>query len=94
MARAIAGEYVVLGAIGTLAGIAVGALLVGLISPLITISPRGLVPVPDVVVQWPLPVLGTVVGVLALGAMLAVVVTTRTLLRRASGALLRLGDEG
>ena len=65
-----------------------------MISPLITISPRGLVPVPDVVVQWPLPVLGTVVGVLALGAMLAVVVTTRTLLRRASGALLRLGDEG
>lgn len=94
LARAIVGEYVVLGAIGTLAGIAVGALLVGLISPLITISPRGLVPVPDVVVQWPLPVLGTVVGVLALGAMLAVVVTTRTLLRRASGALLRLGDEG
>ena len=57
-------------------------------------SPRGLTPVPGVVVQWPWPVLGTVVGVLAVGAMLAVVITTRTLLRRASGALLRLGDEG
>ncbi|CAM5790537.1 ABC3 transporter permease protein domain-containing protein OS=Cellulomonas persica OX=76861 GN=CPE01_17770 PE=4 SV=1 [Cellulomonas persica] len=94
LARSIVGEYLLLGVIGTAAGIGVGALLAWVVGPLVTVSPRGLAPVPAVVVQWPWPVLGSVVGALALGAMLAVVVTTRALLRRASGALLRLGDEG
>lgn len=94
LARAVVGEYVLLGALGTVAGVAVGALLAWVVGPLLTVSSRGLVPVPDVVVQWPWTVLATVVGALALAATLAVVVTTRALLRRASGALLRLGDEG
>ena len=94
LVRAIVGEYGLLGAIGTIAGVAVGALLAWFVGPLVTVSARGLAPVPSVVVQWPWPVLGAVVGTLTIGALLAVVVTTRALLRRASGALLRLGDEG
>lgn len=94
LVRAIVGEYLLLGAIGTIAGVAVGALLAWFVGPLVTVSARGLAPVPSVVVQWPWPVLGAVVGTLTIGALLAVVVTTRALLRRASGALLRLGDEG
>ncbi|UJP41185.1 FtsX-like permease family protein [Cellulomonas palmilytica] len=94
LSRAVLGEYSLLGALGTAAGLAVGALLVRVVTPLVTVSDVGLAPVPAVLVEWPWPVLGTVVAAVAAGATLAVVVTTRALLRRTSGALLRLGDEG
>ncbi len=94
LSRAVLGEYALLGLLGTVAGVLVGAALVRVVGPLVTVSPRGLAPVPGVLVQWPWPALAAVVAVIGLGATLAVVVTTRALLRRTSGALLRLGDEG
>jgi len=94
LVRAVVGEYALLGAVGTLAGLAVGAVLARVVGPLLTVSATGGSPVPGTVVQWPWPALGAVVAAVVVGAMLAVVVTTRALLRRASGALLRLGDEG
>jgi len=94
LARAVLGEYALLGALGTAAGVGVGVLLARVVAPLVTVAGDGRAPVPGVVVQWPLPVLAVVVGTVAAGATLAVVVTTTALLRRTSGALLRLGDEG
>lgn len=94
LVRAVVGEYALLTVVGTVAGVAVGAVLARVVGPLLTVSATGGSPVPGTVVQWPWPALATVVGAVAVGALLVVVLTTRALLRRASGALLRLGDEG
>jgi hypothetical protein len=93
LVRSVLVEHVILGSLGLAAGLALGALLAHVVAPLVTVSATGGRPVPQVVVHWPWPtelVLVTVLVVLVGGA---VALTTNLLLRRASGELLRLGDE-
>jgi len=93
LVRAVLLEHGILGVLGLLAGLALGALLATVVGPLVTVSAAGARPVPAVVVVWPWPVQLALVAVLLVLAGTAVAVTTSALLRRASGALLRLGDE-
>lgn len=94
LVRAVLLEYALLGVVGFGSGLAIGALLASVIGPLVTVSPGGGVPIPVVLVQWPWPAQVALVGGTAALAALAVVLTAQSLLRRASGELLRLGDEG
>ncbi|MCR6687950.1 ABC transporter permease [Cellulomonas sp.] len=94
LVRAVAAEHAVLGVLGTAAGLGVGALLARVVAPVVTVAADGTPAVPDVVVQWPWVTFAVVVGGIAVAATLAVLVTANALLRRASGELLRLGDEG
>ncbi|WP_158580681.1 ABC transporter permease [Cellulomonas rhizosphaerae] len=93
LVRSVLSEHAVLGLVGVAAGMALGALLAQVVAPLITTSASGAAPVPGVVVQWDwsaqLALLGILVGLVTL----VVALTTGTLLKRASGQLLRLGDE-
>jgi hypothetical protein len=63
------------------------------VAPLVTVSAEGSRPVPAVVVQWPWPTQAALVVALVVLVGGAVALTTSSLLRRASGELLRLGDE-
>lgn len=94
LVRAILGEHALLGAVGVVAGLAVGWLLATVLTPVITDSAAGLSPVPPVVLQWPWPAQLALVGGIVLACGLVVLAVAQLLLRRASGALLRLGDEG
>lgn len=93
LVRSILVEHAVLGGIGVVVGVALGSLLAHVVGPLITTSSSGTPPVPGVVVQWDwtaqLVLLGGLVALVAL----VVGLTTSTSLARASGELLRLGDE-
>ncbi|GEK21255.1 FtsX-like permease family protein [Cellulomonas xylanilytica] len=93
LVRSVLVEHGILGILGLLAGLTLGALLGHVVAPLVTVSPEGGRPVPAVVVQWPWPTQLMLVTALVVLVGLAVVVTTNSLLRRASGELLRLGDE-
>ena len=78
---------------GLAAGLALGALLARVVAPLVTVSATGGRPVPQVVVHWPWPAELALVTLLVVLVGTAVALTTNLLLRRASGELLRLGDE-
>ncbi|MGY4643537.1 FtsX-like permease family protein [Cellulomonas sp. URHB0016] len=93
LVRAVLVEHTILGALGIVAGLALGAVLAGVVGPLVTVSAAGTSPVPYVIVHWPWPTQLALVAALLVLAGAAVTITTATLLRRASGALLRLGDE-
>jgi len=93
LVRAVLVEHGILGVLGLVAGLALGALLASVVGPLVTVSAAGTRPVPSVVVQWPWPTQLALVAALLVLAGAAVAATTAALLRRASGALLRLGDE-
>lgn len=93
LVRSVLVEHAILGTVGVVVGLALGALLAQVVAPLITTSAAGEPPVPGVLVQWDwttqLALLGGLVALVAL----VVGLTTSTLLKRASGELLRLGDE-
>ena len=93
LVRSVLAEHAVLGVVGVVVGMALGALLAQVVAPLITTSASGAAPVPGVVVHWDwaaqLTLLSVLVGLVAV----VVALTTGTLLKRASGQLLRLGDE-
>jgi hypothetical protein len=86
-------EHAILGVLGLLAGLTLGAVLARVVSPLVTVSASGGRPVPTVVVEWPWPTQLTLVTLLVGLVAAAVALTANSLLRRASGELLRLGDE-
>lgn len=93
LVRSVLVEHAVLGTVGVAVGLGLGALLAHLVAPLITTSASGTAPVPGVVVSWSWA--GQLALLAALVALVGLVValTTDTLLKRASGELLRLGDE-
>jgi hypothetical protein len=93
LVRAVLVEHTILGALGIVAGLALGAVLASVVGPLVTVSAAGSSPVPYVIVHWPWPTQLALVAALLVLAGAAVTITTATLLRRASGALLRLGAE-
>ncbi|ROS23039.1 FtsX-like permease family protein [Cellulomonas sp. PhB150] len=93
LVRSVLVEHAILGTVGVVVGLALGALLAHVVAPLITTSASGQPPVPDVLVEWDWGYQLALVGALVLLVALVVGVTTSTLLKRASGELLRLGDE-
>ncbi|MFS0705753.1 FtsX-like permease family protein [Cellulomonas sp. 179-A 9B4 NHS] len=93
LVRALVLENALLVALGTAAGVAVGVLLGHVVGPVLTTSPDGRSPSPPARVVWDwLPQTG-LVGALALGACATVAVVGTSLVRRTTGALLRLGDD-
>ncbi|MET0789648.1 MAG: FtsX-like permease family protein [Cellulomonas sp.] len=93
LVRSVLVEHGILGTLGLVAGLALGALLAWVVAPLVTVSATGGRPVPQVVVHWPWPAELVLVALLVGLVGTAVALTTNLLLRRASGELLRLGDE-
>jgi ABC-type lipoprotein release transport system permease subunit len=91
--RAVLVEHAVIGVLGVAAGLAIGGLLASVLGPLLTVSAQGRPPVPYARVEWDWAAQAVLVGALVGLVALAVATTTNALLRRASGALLRLGDE-
>ncbi|KSW21712.1 hypothetical protein ATM99_13800 [Cellulomonas sp. B6] len=91
--RGVLAENIVLVVLGAGAGLLIGYGLAALLGPLLTVSPDGRAPVPGPLLVWPWPVQGTVVGALVTAAGVAVALLVATGVRRASGALLRLGDD-
>jgi hypothetical protein len=86
-------EYAVVGTLGVAVGLVLGALLGREITPLITVSASGAPPVPPVLVHWAWGSQGRLLALLVALVAVTVATTANTLLRRASGELLRLGDE-
>jgi hypothetical protein len=93
LVRSVLTEYAVLGGLGVVVGLALGALLGGTVVPLVTVSASGAPPVPSVLVQGAWTSQGRLLALLVLLVGAVVATTTSALLRRASGELLRLGDE-
>lgn len=93
LVRSVLVEHGILGVLGLVAGLVLGAVLGRVVAPLVTVSAQGSRPVPAVAVQWPWPTQTALVVVLVVLVAGAVAFTTNSLLRRASGELLRLGDE-
>lgn len=93
LVRGLLGEHALLVAVGALSGVAIGFGLAQVVAPVLTVSGGGLRPVPAPVVAWPWSAQLLLVAALATGACLAVGVVAGLLVRRASGALLRLGDD-
>ncbi|WP_163275661.1 ABC transporter permease [Cellulomonas iranensis] len=91
--RGVLAENLTLVVLGAGAGLLIGYGLAALLGPLLTVSPDGLAPVPRPLLVWPWPVQGAVVGALVTTAGVAVALLVATGVRRASGALLRLGDD-
>ncbi|KQY23387.1 hypothetical protein ASD16_12695 [Cellulomonas sp. Root485] len=93
LVRSVLVEHGIVGVLGLVAGLVLGAVLGQVVAPLVTVSAEGSRPVPAVVVQWPWPTQAALVVALVVLVGGAVALTTSSLLRRASGELLRLGDE-
>lgn len=93
LVRSVLVEHVILGTLGLAAGLALGALLAHVVAPLVTVSATGGRPVPQVIVHWPWTAELALVTLLVVLVGTAVALTTNLLLRKASGELLRLGDE-
>lgn len=91
--RAVLVEHGIIGVLGVAAGLAIGGLLASVVGPLLTVSGQGRRPVPRPLVHWEWPAQAVLVAVLVALVALAVATTTNALVRRASGSLLRLGDE-
>ena len=93
LVRSVLVEHGILGVLGLLAGLTLGGVLAQVVAPLVTVSAAGGRPVPAVLVQWPWATQLALVIVLVGLVAAAVALTANGLLRRASGELLRLGDE-
>jgi ABC-type antimicrobial peptide transport system permease subunit len=93
LVRSVLLEYAMLGVLGLVAGLALGTFLGARIAPLVTVSSSGEPPVPGVVIHWSWPAQATLLGLLVVLVAVVIAVTTNAALRRASGELLRLGDE-
>ncbi len=91
--RGVLAENLTLVVLGAGAGLLIGYGLAALLGPLLTVSPDGLPPVPRALLVWPWPVQAAVVAALVATAAAAVALLVATGVRRASGALLRLGDD-
>ncbi|MFS0706139.1 FtsX-like permease family protein [Cellulomonas sp. 179-A 9B4 NHS] len=93
LVRGLLVEHLLLVGLGTVAGLAIGWGVAATVAPLLTVSGDGRRPVPGPLLVWPwLGQLG-VAATLAAAACLVVAVVAALLVRRASGALLRLGDD-
>lgn len=92
LARAVLAEHTVVSTVAVLLGAGVGALAVGRLAPLMTVSETGAVPVPPPAAQWPWPAEVLLVLGLLLGCAAVVVPVAGALVRRAGAAHLRLGD--
>ncbi|MBO0925961.1 hypothetical protein J1G44_15905 [Cellulomonas sp. zg-ZUI199] len=89
----LVGEHALLVALGAVAGAAIGYGLARVVAPILTVSTDGRRPVPAPVLVWdPGASLALTTG-LAAAACAVVAVLAAALVRRASGALLRLGDD-
>ncbi|MCC2334409.1 FtsX-like permease family protein [Cellulomonas wangsupingiae] len=86
-------EHAFLVALGTGAGLVIGYGLARAVAPLLTVSPDGLRPVPSPLTVWDDGVVLALTGGLAVAGCALVAVLAALLVRRASGALLRLGDD-
>lgn len=91
--RGVVAENGTLVVLGAAAGLLIGYGLAVLLGPLLTVSPDGLRPVPGPLLVWPWAAQAAVTGGLVVIAGLAVALLVATGVRRASGALLRLGDD-
>ena len=93
LAGVIGAESALLGVIGALFGVGIGALLSWLVGPLVAVSPDGSAAVPAVVTVFPLVNVAVLVLVVlaALGCMVAVVALGQRSIRPAQ--ILRGGDE-
>lgn len=87
------GEHALLVLLGTAAGAAIGYGLSRVVAPVLTVSGDGRRPVPAPVVDWQVDDQLAITAGLALTACVVVAVLATVLVRRASGALLRLGDD-
>ena len=77
LVRLIAGESLLMSALGTIFGVAIGLLLVVLVGPLIVVSPFGEPPIPDVVVQVPWTGIAALVAIVIAVLALIVVAVAR-----------------
>ncbi|QCB94371.1 FtsX-like permease family protein [Cellulomonas shaoxiangyii] len=93
LVRALVLENALLVGLGAAAGLAVGALLGHVVGPVLTTSPEGRRPLPPPRVVWDWLAQGGLVSALAVGACVTVAVVGTLLVRRTTGALLRLGDD-
>jgi len=93
LVRSVLTEYAVLGGLGVVVGLGLGALLGHTVVPLITVSASGSPPVPSVLVHGAWTTQARLLALLVVLVGLTVATTANALLRRASGELLRLGDE-
>lgn len=93
LVRAVVAEHTLLGLLGLGAGLGLGALLGRLVAPLLTVGADGNAPRPSVVVHWPWISEGSLLATTFVLLTVTVVLTAALRLRRASSALLRLGDD-
>lgn len=93
LVRAVVAEHTLLGVFGLGAGLGLGALLGRLVAPLLTVGADGYAPTPAVVVHWPWMSEGSMLAATFVLLTVTVVLTAGLRLRRASSALLRLGDD-
>ncbi|UZN04363.1 FtsX-like permease family protein [Cellulomonas sp. S1-8] len=87
------GEHALLITLGAGAGLAIGYGLSRVVAPVLTVSPDGRRPVPVPLLSWEDGAALAITGGLVLTACVVVAVLAAALVRRASGALLRLGDD-
>jgi hypothetical protein len=88
--RSVLAEQAVLIGLPVLAGAVLGLLACWAVGPLLAVSAQGLVPVPDVVVRWPLSAQLATVVVLLLGCAALVVPLAARAVRRATITRLRM----
>ncbi|GIG40425.1 FtsX-like permease family protein [Cellulomonas phragmiteti] len=93
LVRGLVGEHTVLVVVGALAGVAIGYGLSRVVTPVLTVSPDGRRPVPAPLPAWEDGAALVITGGLVLAACAVVALLAVVLVRRASGALLRLGDD-
>lgn len=93
LVRGLVAEHAVLVAVGALAGLVIGYGIARVVTPVLTVSPDGRRPVPAPLPAWDDGAALTITAGLALAACLVVALLAVVLVRRASGALLRLGDD-
>lgn len=93
LVRSLLLEHVVVATLGLAAGVAIGAFLARAVAPLVTVSSTGGTPVPGVVVHAGWSAQLVLLGMLLASTVAVVAVVTNVLLKRASGELLRLGDD-
>jgi len=89
----LVGEHTLLVTLGAGAGLGIGYGLARVVGPVLTVSADGRRPVPAPIPSWDDVAALAITGGLALAACAVVAVLAAVLVRRASGALLRLGDD-
>jgi len=87
------GEHALLVLLGSGAGLVIGYGLATVVAPVLTVSADGRRPVPAPLLAWDGTVALSITAGLALTACAVVALLAAVLVRRASGALLRLGDD-